>query len=296
VPPPTLLISLSPERAQVDIFAILGTRDAKAVDKLDGKRVWFAGRASSLMQRIVVEKKGCGSGCASVLLVLLVVGFIFVYWYVAVALLGTAIVIALVYRSQAKKKARHRSGPRDPWINAVSVALAEVGFTERARNTGSTVGNVPFEGDVQMADRSLLVTLSLFASAEQAQLAQTALLAQPKVRASVKEGRVILRVKDRVLYSSYGRGGQESRLAEVMGIVGQIEPPAAPTNLVSSQQPSDDAMLPVASHGTTEIRSEATADQGDPYEQLRKLGELHAAGVLSDAEFEEKKAELLGRL
>lgn len=34
----------------------------------------------------------------------------------------------------------------------------------------------------------------------------------------------------------------------------------------------------------------------DPMEQLRKLGELRDAGVVSDAEFEAKKAELLARL
>jgi hypothetical protein len=34
----------------------------------------------------------------------------------------------------------------------------------------------------------------------------------------------------------------------------------------------------------------------DVYEQLRKLGELHSAGVLTDEEFNKKKADLLGRL
>jgi hypothetical protein len=40
----------------------------------------------------------------------------------------------------------------------------------------------------------------------------------------------------------------------------------------------------------------AAAAAPDPVERLRKLGELHAAGVLTDAEFEAKKAELLARL
>lgn len=34
----------------------------------------------------------------------------------------------------------------------------------------------------------------------------------------------------------------------------------------------------------------------DPMEQLKKLGELRAAGVVSDEEFEAKKADLLGRM
>ena len=40
----------------------------------------------------------------------------------------------------------------------------------------------------------------------------------------------------------------------------------------------------------------AEASNQDAYEQLRRLGELRAAGVLTDEEFEKKKAELLQRL
>jgi membrane protein YdbS with pleckstrin-like domain len=35
--------------------------------------------------------------------------------------------------------------------------------------------------------------------------------------------------------------------------------------------------------------------EGDVYDELRKVGELHDSGVLTDEEFEAKKAELLGR-
>ncbi len=37
----------------------------------------------------------------------------------------------------------------------------------------------------------------------------------------------------------------------------------------------------------------AAAPQADPLEQLQKLGELKAAGVLTDAEFEAQKAKIL---
>jgi Bacterial PH domain/Short C-terminal domain len=48
---------------------------------------------------------------------------------------------------------------------------------------------------------------------------------------------------------------------------------------------------------TLQAAPAATGGGGqDVYEQLRKLGELHTAGVLTDEEFEKKKAELLGRL
>lgn len=48
-----------------------------------------------------------------------------------------------------------------------------------------------------------------------------------------------------------------------------------------------------------EPASSATATAppaSDPIEQLRKLGELRDAGIVTDAEFEAKKADLLGRL
>jgi hypothetical protein len=34
----------------------------------------------------------------------------------------------------------------------------------------------------------------------------------------------------------------------------------------------------------------------DPMEDLKKLGELHQAGVISDEEFEQKKKELLSKI
>jgi hypothetical protein len=54
----------------------------------------------------------------------------------------------------------------------------------------------------------------------------------------------------------------------------------------ASANPSPDLALSVS-----ESRS-----VGDPLEQMRKLGELRDAGVLTDAEFEAKKAELLKRI
>jgi hypothetical protein len=46
-----------------------------------------------------------------------------------------------------------------------------------------------------------------------------------------------------------------------------------------------------------ETPSQGEADQGDDVlAQIQKLGELHDAGVLTDAEFESKKAQLLARI
>jgi Short C-terminal domain len=50
-----------------------------------------------------------------------------------------------------------------------------------------------------------------------------------------------------------------------------------------------DALIPL-------ILTDAKPPSADGYDQLRKLAELHEAGILSDAEFEAKKAQLLERM
>ena len=39
-----------------------------------------------------------------------------------------------------------------------------------------------------------------------------------------------------------------------------------------------------------------TSAAADPFAQIERLGELKGKGLLSDAEFEAKKAEVLGRM
>ncbi len=62
--------------------------------------------------------------------------------------------------------------------------------------------------------------------------------------------------------------------------------PAAPTPPAPAQDPTDPASVPVAPAVPTE----------DAAASLDKLADLHARGVITDAEFEAKKAELLGRI
>jgi hypothetical protein len=47
---------------------------------------------------------------------------------------------------------------------------------------------------------------------------------------------------------------------------------------------------------TVVMQAPVQASAASPMDQLKQLGELHAAGVVSDEEFASKKAELLGRL
>jgi hypothetical protein len=48
--------------------------------------------------------------------------------------------------------------------------------------------------------------------------------------------------------------------------------------------------------GATAAPAAVAEPPADPIEQIKKLGELRAAGIVTDAEFEQKKAELLAEL
>ena len=102
------------------------------------------------------------------------------------------------------------------------------------------------------------------------------------MRDAIAKGVTSVRTADRVLFVANGRGSvvDEFRLDEVVRVVGRmaVPPPLQPALAAS--------------------RSAAATPPPDPdvLEQLRKLWDLRQTGVLTDAEFEAKKAELLGRL
>jgi hypothetical protein len=271
----------------------------------------------SRTQRIIVEKRGCGSGCGTVLAVAIVLGLLIVYWYIAVAVAALIMVAVLIQRSQVKKKERRRSGPRDPWINRVSVALAEHGLSERARNTGKVLAGIPIEGDIEVREGKTSIWINLLTSPDKAEEAKTAMLAQPKTRENISAGRVILKTADRLLYVARSRGTvvDEYRLNEVIEVVNQITPESAapPDSQLALPQPLNPAPSVTEeklaeTNDTTEAQTSQTpqefaAAQSDPsgasadvLEQLRKLGELRTAGVLSESEFDEQKVKLLKRI
>ncbi|NDK31781.1 SHOCT domain-containing protein [Nesterenkonia haasae] len=86
------------------------------------------------------------------------------------------------------------------------------------------------------------------------------------------------------LKTTGGMGRSEDRVAlglEVAGrgVLGGLAAPALAPTLTTP------AVVPAP-----------TGEQSDVIEQIKKLGELHAAGVLSDEEFTSKKTDLLNRL
>jgi hypothetical protein len=67
----------------------------------------------------------------------------------------------------------------------------------------------------------------------------------------------------------------------------------AVSNRVSRRQANRWSQEEQAQGGGYEEAAPAAAAAPDPLEQLKQLGELKAAGVLTDAEFEAQKAKVL---
>jgi hypothetical protein len=241
---------------------------------------------------VVVEKKGgCFSGCGTTLVVMVLLGLTIQYWYIALGIVAIAVAAAIAHTSKERDKARHRAGPRDPWLNEVAVALADLGLQEVARNTGAQLGGEPIDGDIGLEAERLKVYVTLFSDQRHAHQAELGLRAKPDVRDAVSNGATAIKTVDRIVYIANGRGRvvDEFRFDEVVRIVGRLAvPPALATASTGPTAPT--------SPGRPDSEQAAVSADPDVLEQLRKLGQLRSAGVLTEAEFDAKKAELLGRL
>lgn len=241
--------------------------------------------------RVVVERKGgCLSGCGTALAVMLLVGLTIQYWYVALPIVAIIAVAAISNAKTQRKKAAHQPGPRDPWLNEVAVALADLGLKEIARNTGAQLGGAPIDGDIGLQAERFLVYVTLFSDQRLARQAELGLRAKPEVRDAMSKGATAIKTVGRVVYVANGSGGvvDEFRLDEVGRVVGRLAvPPPLAAASTGSAGPTPE--FPGSQHA-------AASHEPDLLEQLRKLGELRNAGVLTDDEFEAKKAELLGRI
>jgi hypothetical protein len=194
---------------------------------------------------------------------------------------------------EAARAARHpavaagpgsRLGFRDPWLNRVAIALAEIGFNESERNTATEIGGVPMEGDIGLVDPvKAKVLINLFSSNEQARQAEMGLRTTPLIGAAVAQGDAVIHTEGPVMYLARGQGRQldPSYLDDVVKVVGQIGLPPPPINSAPAATPADNRPARPAEN---------------PMDQLRKLGELRDAGVVTAEEFEAKKAELLAHI
>jgi hypothetical protein len=244
-------------------------------------------------------------------MVAFLIGAVVELWYVFAPL---AVVVGsawLLFRRRKKRaeeeRLRHRRGPRDPWLDEVVVSLAEFGFSEYGRNTGSQVAGVPIEGDVRLDAPRFSVVVTLCATPELARQAELALRAKPEVRSAMEAGKLLVRSEGRILYTANGRGGvvDESRLDEVAQIVGGISigppRPEVPTPKVGpgSSPARTVAPKPLArpqAQPVSVASSQGLRQTEDVLAQIQRLAALRDSGILTELEFQEKKAELLRRL
>lgn len=76
----------------------------------------------------------------------------------------------------------------------------------------------------------------------------------------------------------------------------QYDQQYAPPQYAQPQYAQPQYAQPPASAAPAAPAEPPAAPARDPIEALKQLGELHAAGVVTDAEFEAKKAELLQQI
>ena len=102
----------------------------------------------------------------------------------------------------------------------------------------------------------------------------------------------------------------EHRCLRCGALVGDTEPAASTVHGPAAPEPDADALLPRPSElppaGSEPAANGSSERNGDDHDDdaavlaalnaLRELGELHSSGVLTDAEFAAKKAELLRRV
>jgi len=243
--------------------------------------------------RVIIEQRKRG-GCATVIGAMLLLGLAIKYWYVALSLLLLALAIGAIVghrrRQKELERERHRPGPRDPWLNEIAVALGELGFTEVARNTSAQLGGAPLEGDIALQEERTLIYVNLFESPELARQAEIGLRAQTTVREAIANGRTVLQRLGPVLLVAHGgRVVDEYRVNEVARAVARV--PLPPTWSSPAATP-----LVASAHSAAGLADGARSGGADPLGQISKLAELRDAGLLTDAEFDAKKAELLRRL
>ena len=189
--------------------------------------------------RVVVERKGgCLSGCGTALAIMLLLGLTIQYWYVALPIVAIVVLVAISNAKTQRKKAAHKPGPRDPWLNEVAVALADLGLKEIARNTGAQLGGEPIDGDIGLQADRFLVYVSLFSDQRLARQAELGLRAKPEVRNAIANGATAVRTAGRIVFVANGRGSvvDEFRLDEVARVVARmaVPPPLMPASPASA--------------------------------------------------------------
>jgi hypothetical protein len=222
-----------------------------------------------------------GSGCAPVVGVLIAIGLAIEFWYVALGVIAVLLLVYAIARRKSAKRARHRSGSFDAWLNEVNVANSDLGLTEYSRNQVPRLAGVAACGDITLRQRRFEVRIALFPDARRAHEAEIALRADEGTRDAIRRGKRTLITRDRVVFDASARGSavDEFLLDEVVRVVDR---------------------LPVAGPRLIGVGAAATAahpePRGDTLRQIRELAALRDSGAVTVGEFEDKKTSLLKRL
>lgn len=173
------------------------------------------------------------------------------------------------------QRIRRPSEAVDAWFEELTPVAAAFGVEETARMTGDQIGGVRFLGDIAFTANEFEVWVNLFPDSDRARRAEEGLLSRPKMKAAIDQGGTVIQRVDHVVFVGTGRGTalDQDRFKAFAERVSEVSPPGV------SAPPAQQA------DGSTDV-----------LEQLRKLGELRDSGVLTDEEFQAKKAELLKRI
>jgi hypothetical protein len=228
------------------------------------------------------------------------------FWFLSLPLVCVGGGLAIRRRQRRKQLARHQPGPSDPWLNEVVVAVSDLDFTEYERNVTDVYFGVPNEGYVELRKQRVIVDVVLFANQIKARNAEMAMRTEATVRSELSREMAALHNGGRVLIVARTKMGaiDEYDFSEIVRLVGEIPlPPSMAVGRAVSYRSAPGVMAAgtgprtvTATLSRPASRVAPPAHDQDAIDQLERLGRLHASGVLTDAEFQSKKAELLQRI
>ena len=230
------------------------------------------------------------------------------FWFLSLPLVCVGGGLAIRRHQQRKQLERHQPGPSDPWLNEVVVALSDLDFTECERNVTDLYFGVPTEGYVELRKQRVIVDVVLFANQIKARNSEMAMRTEPTVRSELSREMAALHNGGRVLIVARTKMGaiDEYDFSEIIRLVGEIPlPPPIVVGRTVAYRSGTSAMAPGATPRTVTATlprpaamlapAPAARDQ-DAIDQLERLGRLRTSGVLTEEEFQSKKAELLQRI
>jgi hypothetical protein len=228
------------------------------------------------------------------------------FWFLSLPLVCVGGGLAIRRHQRNKQLARRQPGPCDPWLNEVVVAVADLDFEERERNFTDVYFGIPLEGYVELRKQRLTVDVVLFSNQVQARNAEMAMRAESTIRNEIGREMAAIHNGGRVLIVARTKMGSvdEYDFGEIVRLVGEIPlpPPLSTARPITYRAVTGDRrpVDPTGPRTTTAMLPRPAlppvARDQDAIDQLHRLGRLHASGVLTDEEFQAKKAELLQRI